>query len=142
MPMYYENKFILISLENPLKTLKKIKKVFKPCKLIFSCTEHDGNIFWFTTPKPIQIISRDLIWKDKYSTPRFEGSPYIWIHLFWLNLYCYWIPKINEKYYDDYWEQVLWYIYYNKENINKAKKTWPWTDCRTGLSTWKDVYEN
>ena len=40
---------------------------------------------------------------------------------------------------DNYWEQILWYLYYSNEDINKAITTWPWQD-QNGNSTWKGEY--
>ena len=91
----------------------------------------------------------DVGWKDKYNTPRYEEPPYIWIHLFGLNLIIYWKLVDSKSETDKYWEQALWYLYYasynrkkrgyDELNINKAKETWPW-ETMSGESNWNDKF--
>ena len=144
--------FFYISLISPFKTMKKLNGVFKPLKRHFRCGKSWHPVLWCFKPSLIQIISRDVEWKDKWHTPRYEGPPYIWIHLFGFNLVWYWDLSYNDKehYIDAYWEQALWYLYYasyNKEkkgydelDINKAKKSWPWANYETNETTWEDKY--
>ena len=138
--------------------MKKLKGVFKPLKCYFRCTFEEWNyspVLWCNRPSIIQILFRDVMWKDKYNTPRYEVPPYIWIHIYKLNLVWHWdldnALKLNPtNYIDDYWEQALWYLYYasyNKEkrgydklDINKAKETWPWTNVETKETTWTDKF--
>ena len=95
------------------------------------------------------------MWKDKYDTPRYEVPPYIWIHLYKLNLVWYWdLSPHQYKEIDDYWEQALWYLFYYEDNyldnnskdnlnapdINKARENWPWRDYKTKLSSWNDKF--
>ena len=42
--------------------------------------------------------------------------------------------KENEQYY----EQILWYLYYSDKDIIKAEKTWGWETA--GKSTWNNDY--
>ena len=88
------------------------------------------------------------MWKDKYDTPRFEEVPFIKITLFSKFVFLiYWTVKEGQN--DEYWEQVLWYLYYNNTvsqglikvpDLETAKESWPWTDMRTNKTTWKDEY--
>lgn len=151
-------KWIYLSLENPLKTMKKLKGVFKPLKLYFRFTKDiyaPYPVLWVSEPSYIQIMFHDVGWKDKYDTPRFEYHPYIWIHIYKWNFVWYWdfsksFGLANPKeYIDEYWEQALWYLYYyntysqgllDKPNIEKAKESWPWQDYETKKSTWSDKF--
>jgi len=141
-----------LSIINPKKTLNKLKGVFKPLKCYFKIKISDYApypILWCPKPSFIQIISRDVGWKDKYDTPRFEYCPYIWIHIYKLNWVWYWgLPLHQNHREDEYWEQALWYLYYTKTisqglieqpDIQKAKESWPWQDMN-GNSTWTDEF--
>lgn len=143
-------KYLYISISNPKRTLNKLKGIFKPLKCYFRFSSKNWNpILWCSRPYWIQIIAQDVGWKDKYDTPRYEYAPYIWIHIFKWNFIWYWSLPLHQKYYDDeYWEQALWYLYYNKTisqglndypDIKVAKETWPWQDMK-GNSTWTDEF--
>ena len=147
--------WIHISIENPFKTINKLKGVFKPLKCYFKFSRKDWYpVLWVSNPSKIQVMSKDVMWKDKYDTPRYECCPYIWIHLFGLNFIWYWTLPNTLKYtkediIDNYWEQALWYLYYtntisqgliDKPDIEKAKESWPWQDYETNKSTWNDKY--
>ena len=147
-------KWIYIRIENPFKTMWKLRGVFKPLKCYFTANIKNSwfPMIWCSNPAFIHIMSVDVGWKDKYDTPRYEYPPAIWIHLFGLNLIWYWKLK-NQSYMDDYWEQALWYLYYyrnisygtNEPNIKKAKDSWPWTkvtsfDDVSTESTWDNTY--
>lgn len=132
-------KFINITVLNPLKTIKQLKGIFLPIKVKFTTDFTKCPLFWGPKPSPIQIVSFDVGWKDKYATPRFEQPPFIWIHLFKFDLIWYWVPD-KVKYVDDFWEQALWYLYYSDKDIITAKETWPWTSIEGGYSTWRDNY--
>lgn len=79
---------------------------------------------WF----PISMYSRDIMSKDKYDTPRFERSGYFVIyfgrdyHKHWQfsiiinapDVYC--ANDCTQKDIEcNYWESMLWYLYYSKE---------------------------
>ena len=95
-------------------------------------------------------MSKDVLWKDKEYSPRFECTPYIWIHIYKLNIIWFWL--LPKKFYferlltDDYWEQALWYLYYYNNykmkvpDIVAAEKYWPWEDCKTYISTWNTKF--
>lgn len=146
------NIFNLISIDgiNPFKTYNKIKKVFKPLKWeFFRCRKIFLPIMFYRNirGKFIDIQFDDVLWKDKYDTPRFEQSPYILITLF--NKFHYlWLFKLEEE--EQYWEQALWWLYYyntisygllDSPDIKKAKESWPWYNVEND-STWKDEYLN
>ena len=146
-------KFIYISIENPKKTINKLKNVFKPLKCYNRFTKEmyaPYPVMWASKPADIQIVFKDVGWKDKYDTPRFEHHPYIWIHIFKWNFVIYWdLPLHDQNYIDEYWEQALWYLhYYNTysqgllkcPDIQKAKESWPWIDTVTRKSTWNDKF--
>ena len=154
--IYYDFKFFHFEWENPFKTMNKLKGIFKPLKryFIWGINIHPP-IIYCSKPEVIFIRCRDIGWKDKYETPRYEEPPHIWIHLFGLNLFWYWnLPKNllydpKKDYIDDYWEQALWYLYYyntysqgllDKPNIEKTKENWPWQDCETKKSSWNDKF--
>jgi len=146
--MIWFDKFgICISLSNPFKNLHKVKKVFKTnlkSYVYFGITKC-VPLFYFNSVSPIVIESHDVTWKDKYDTPRFEEFPFFHIKIFKYSFVILW--KINFDMDDnDYWEQVLWYLYYyntysqgllDKPNIEKAKESWPWTDMND-KSTWQN----
>lgn len=136
-------KLIYVSIENPIKTINKVKGIFKPFKCCFKYSFKKWDyypVLWCSKPLPIQIMFRDVMWKDKNDSPQYEVCPYIWIHLYKLNLIWYWLPPADYKEVEDFWEQVLWYLYYSNKNINKAKETWPWRDYITKESTWNDKF--
>ena len=149
------NNVCYISLRNPFSTMKKLKGVFKSLQCYFKCGKYWNPILWCSKPHPIQIISRDVGWKDKYDSPRYEQPPFIWIYLFGINFIWYWdLPdhigyNPEKDYIDDYWEQALWYLYYyntisygrlDAPNIDKAKESWPWQDYETSESSWNNKF--
>ena len=149
-------KWIYLSISNPKKTMNKLKGIFKPLKCYFKFSVRTPYpVLWVSEPAYIHIMSSDVYWKDKDDTPRFEYLPYIWIHIYKWNFVWYWDlpdgigynPKVDCI--EDYWEQVLWYLYFtntisqgllNKPNIEKAKESWPWIDYKTKKSTWNNKF--
>ena len=150
--------YIYISISNPKKTINKLKGVFKPLKFYFRFIKDiyaPYPILWVSEPSYIQIMFKDVGWKDKYDTPRFEYHPYIWIHIYKWNFVWSWdfsksFRLANPKeYIDEYWEQALWYLYYyntysqgllDKPNIEKARENWPWQACETKESSWNNKF--
>lgn len=106
----------------------------------FASTEY---LKW-TTSKwfPINVFSQDIVWKDKYDSPRFERPGYFIIFFgrsyhnswqigfsvkapeFWCNSNS---TRCDSP--DNYWESMLWYLFYNdqyeseKRDIVKARNT-------------------
>lgn len=74
--------------------------------------------------KIIDISCSDVMWKDKYNTPRHERDPYFYISFF--RLFGVWIT-FGKKYIDpdcnlknasmEYWEYMLDYLHYSKSLI-------------------------
>ena len=119
------NKWINIYIENPFKTWLKVKKYFKrpKCKVNFFLNPVYNCPFWDLSciAKIIEIRISDVVWKDKYNSPRHEISPYVWICFFKrfgcsINWHIYYYDEFGEKRQGDiyYWEYLLDYIYYNK----------------------------
>ena len=114
------NLFNLISFDwNKRKILKSVKNspFIKP-KCYFRFTK-DYVPFMFCTHygKFLSIVINDLEWKDKWNIPRHEEDPYISI---WK------LPEELESTIssnEDYWEQILWYLYYTSYNRKKKVMT-------------------
>lgn len=123
---------------NPLRTWWKARKIFKIPKLKIYCGKWKIGlpIYSKNVLSLIDIYSYDLTWKDKYDIPRFEFPPSINIIIFKSWQILIWLDEDH-----NYWEQLLWYLYYSGEipNIDKAKSSWPWVDSENN-TTWKDEY--
>lgn len=119
------NKWVSIFIENPLKTWWKARKYFKrpKCKInffvdpIYNCPYMSLN----NISKILDIEVCDIMWKDKYNSPRHERNPYIWVCFFKkfgfsLNWYIYYRDEFGMKQEGDmyYWEYLLDYLYYRK----------------------------
>ena len=76
---------------------------------------------------------RELLWKDKFGTPRCEVPPYIRIEWLWFGFHA-----IQGN--DEQWEQWLWVHMYHDGNVDRAKKEWCWIDGQTKKSTWDDAF--
>ena len=141
------NLFNIISINlDRQKDMKAIKEVFIPLKCYFKFTrKYAPFMFANHYGKLLSIIIRDVQWKDKYNTPRYEESPFISISLFdkFVFNWTWELPKEIEEHWidiDDYWEQGLWWLYYSNKDIDKARETWPWTGGENDISTWKDKF--
>lgn len=131
-----------------LDTVKDVNSVLIPLKFHFNiCNAHKfGDRFH--KPWLLQIENAGCFWKDKYNTPRFEGTPYgifgpsprISITLFkWFKIIFWWQAPCDFRDEDTYWEMWLWYKYYCDSDINKAEKSWEWRDM-DNKSTWKEEF--
>lgn len=127
------------------EVLKSIKGIFISPKCYFVFTkDYAPFIFCSHYGKLLSIVIQDLEWKDKWKTPRHEENPFISIGLF-NKFFFNWewkFPKnVEERWIDndDYWEQVLWWLYYCDKNISKARNTWPWRN-ENDESTWNDKF--
>lgn len=147
------NLFNIISFNwDKRKILKSIKKSpFIQPKCYYKFTRNYAPFtFCVHRGKLLSITIQDLEWKDKWRTPRHEENPLISIGLF-NKFFFNWEWKPSKDLGDDmdYWEQVLWYLYYasyNKEkkgydelDINRAKETWPWKG-ENNESTWNNKF--
>lgn len=124
-----------ININNPFKTWWKARKYFKRPSI--KC--HFG-LLKYSFPyanrdyigKIIDISIHDVMWKDKYNSPRHERNPYVWICLF--RLFRFEIStRINaltetgkvEDRSTFYWEYLLDYLYYSKSL--KINQCWEYT---------------
>lgn len=110
--------------ENPFKTYNKIRKYFRPLKAKCQLTKLKGR-----EAKILSINAFDLMWKDKWSSPRHEFNPRIEISLF---NYFHW--RIDFTLGDDetmndmvYWEAALWWLYYKKPLHKAIKSSTGWS---------------
>lgn len=120
---WYKN-LIAVSIENPLKTWWKARKFFKfpfPKITILTCPYHFPYASKHWQGKLLDIDIHDVVWKDKYDSPRHERNPLIYICLFgrfslWVVFSKKGINEFGEK--EDksiyYWEYLLDYLYYSK----------------------------
>lgn len=128
---WYSN-LIAWSIENPFKTWWKARKYFKLPKIKISFSKSKWSFPYASKLRQGKILDiniHDVIWKDKYDSPRTERSPLIYICLF--GKYSIWItPSItykdefNEKHNgnDYYWDYLLSYVYYT--DSLKCYSTW------------------
>lgn len=122
------------SYKNPLRTLWKVRKWFKMPKIRIWCYRYyrkkndDTPLFKYR--------SMDVSWKPKLDTPRHEGDPAIRMSFF--RLFCIDIKfSYNDVYINDsVYEQIIWTLYYNDNDIKKAYRTWPWYNPDTKYSSW------
>lgn len=103
----------------PLKLWrKKGKKYFKKPKLQIR--------FFYGKNKSIKgkildIYCNDILWKDKFNSPRYEESPYFTLYFFrrigieltWKIIYIDQECKLKDVS-SEYWEYLLNYIYYDR----------------------------
>jgi hypothetical protein len=121
--------------ENPLKTYNKIKKYFKPIKLNIRTAFHKSNY-----AKILDFNSFDLMWKDKYDTPRHEFSPRIHIHIFnYIHIYITFM--LDEDGLADMvaWESVLYWLYYNKTLPEALEEASGWSQYYPTSNTYEKI---
>ena len=138
-----------------LKTWWKARKIMKMPKFHWRFRKWPEFYGYVTPGNPcISFTSRDVMWKDKYDTPRFEFSPVTSIIFF-----GYWQISVEldisgnfDEY--EYWEQLLWMLYYtpgrdsgrvlNETDWSIGRSTWPWTtkdkEKDEPTSTWKEKF--
>ncbi len=124
-----------------MRTLRQIKKAIggqapQPKKKYYFGPVAHGTPYFLPKEKFL-IRFIDLIWKDKFGTPRLEVEPRFMI-IFWKWQFMIWWTTP----YDDipdymYWEQLLWLTYYCDGDLDVARETWPWKDSETQASTWR-----
>lgn len=129
-------KWINISIENPFKTYQKARKYFKKPKwkwkfsLVTRCSNYPYATY-FRLGKILDINTHDIWWKDKWNTPRHERNPLIYICLFrkFAFIACphiYYYDEFGEKQNGDmeYWEYLLYWLYYKKQKTLRCYSTW------------------
>lgn len=124
------SKWIDIRIENPFKTWWKARKYFKRPKLCFSTFTSS-----FRSHKKggrlLEIDCMDVIWKDKFNSPRHEISPYISILLFGkfgirIDTAIYYGDEFGDRQRGDmeYWEYLLEWLYYKEQKTLKCYSGW------------------
>lgn len=97
-----------------------------------------GNYYWIKIGWPIMIHWVNLGYKWKHDSIRFEWVPSFQIYFFKWQFCIFWnAPDGNDAL---YYEMILWYLTEADNDIKKAERTWGWTDCKTGKSTWNKEY--
>lgn len=157
------NKYFNIFIENPLKTWWKAKEYFKFPKIeihkvgkLIHKKVHtefgdyvDDGLYWcpyvYTDKLKsiLNIFSSDVLWKDKYDSPRHERNPIIWILFFKRIGFCI---TFNVTYLDElgkvrdgnmyYWEFLLNYVYYEHDLKLALNASGPWT---VSSKLWKQL---
>ena len=129
------NKYFDIYWENPLKTYKKVKKFFLPLKPKFQLSFHKGNC-----AKILELNSFDVMWKDKYDTPRHELSPYITLVLFnFIHLRVNFVADSDSLSEMVYWEAVLYWLYYGKTLQDSVKEASGWSDLNKETGKFEEI---
>lgn len=129
------NKYFDIYLENPLKTYKKVKKFFLPLKPKFQLSFYRGSCV-----KILELNSFDVMWKDKYDTPRHELSPYISIVLFnFIHLRVNFIADSDSLSEMVYWEAALYWLYYEKTLQDSVKEASGWSDLNKETGKYEEI---
>jgi len=108
--------------------MKKYQSDYKKPKWRFSFST---NYRFLLIPQIDRV--KNLIWKDKFSSPRCEIPPFIRIEWLWFEFYA---VQGN----DNQWEQWLWVHMYYDGDANRAKKEWGWIDSKTKKTTWDDKF--
>lgn len=102
-----------------------------------------GSYYRLSVGWPIKVHRSTLGWKDKFESPRYEWSPAFLFYFFkWQFCIFYTAPKIQgqEGCQDNYWEMILWHLYYCDKDIQKSQKEWSWVNLDTKESTWNTKY--
>lgn len=124
MIMGIHNKYFDIYLENPLKTYNKIKKYFRRIKPQFYFKVSKSPF----AAKILEINSCDVLWKDKWNSPRHEYNPKINISLFtYIHLNVTFTLKDDSISDVAYWEAALYWLYYGKNLHRAIKNATGWT---------------
>ena len=132
------NKYFDIYLENPLKTYNKIKGYFRSLKMRCSFQRWKAN-----ESQILSINSFDVVWKDKYDSPRHEFNPRIEISLF---NYFHW--RIDFTLGDDsmddmvYWETALYWLYYDKTLSEAIKEANGWSTLNKETGQYEEMTFN
>lgn len=116
------NKWFYFYLKNPFKTYNKVKKYFKPIAVRFEMGFKKSN-----KAKLLEVCSYDLMWKDKFGSPRHEFNPRIMLSLFnYIHLYVWF--NVEDSLSDMvYWESILTWIYYDRGLCDSIKECTGWT---------------
>ena len=90
-----------------------------PITVSSMCKSNKAKIF--------ELNSFDVLWKDKYDTPRHEFNPRIMLSLFnYIHLYIWF--NVEDSFSDMvYWESILTWIYYDRGLCDSIKECTGWT---------------
>lgn len=130
-----QNKYFDFYFENPFKTYNKIKDYFRIIKPKF-------QINWFKSNKAkiLEINSFDLMWKDKWNSPRHEFNPRILISIFnYLHIRIDFTIGEDSMHDIVYWEAALWWLYYNKPLHKAFKYSSGWSDYDEKTNSYKPM---
>lgn len=134
--MWLRNNFINYIIENPFKTWWKARKYFKRPTIsvsIHRVSKIRGYPYasYNALGKILDIDIQDILWKDKFDSPRYERGPLIYICLFRcialsISFHIYYLSEFGEKQNGDseYWEYLLNWLYYKKRKTLKCYSTW------------------
>ena len=75
--------------------------------------------FEFIHFKPVLVYQKELLWKDKFNTPRIELIPRFEFSWLGINFYGYQGD-------DNEWEWWVWLHKYNSGDLSVALSSWPW----------------
>lgn len=128
-----------IYISNPFKTYWKARKLFKrpKTKVRFfwkNALNYSPYVWGGTIGRFLDIYIGDICWKDKWNSPRHERNPIIYISLFKRFGFVIYpeVTTVDEfgqkKNADmDYWEYLLWYVYYNSNLSYNRQGFWVMT---------------
>jgi hypothetical protein len=128
------------------RTYYQARKVFIKPKIAIYIGKWSTGLPMYKPKEFIRVYHYDLIWKDKFNSPRHEYNPAFNI-IFFKGKYqiLIWLKNPITNCDEEYWEQMLWFLYYYKQyntnspNITQAREKWLWKD-QYGKSTWKDDF--
>lgn len=158
------NRYFNIYIESPFRTWWKAKKLFKipktkihiqvrklfPKKVHTQFGDYVDSGMEFSPYANINICGKildvyihDIIWKDKWDTPRHERNPLIWICLFksfsiTIMPVIEYLGELGTKENGDtyYWEFLLTYLYYKHDLKSALLTSGGW---HTDSKLWKQV---
>lgn len=124
------SKWIDIRIENPCKTWWKAREYFKRPKLRFRTFSSSWRLYK-QGGRILELDCLDVIWKDKFNSPRHEISPHISILFFRkfglrVDFHIDYEDEFGEKHNGDmeYWEYLLEWLYYKERSTLKCYSAW------------------
>lgn len=132
----YSDNYFAWFIENPLKTWWKARKYFKLPKikphfhLVYKYKNYPYASYQ-RIGKILDIWITDVMWKDKYDSPRHERNPLIWICLFRkfafsITFNVFYLDEFGERQRGDslYWEYLLNWLIYKERKTLRCYSTW------------------
>lgn len=124
------SKWIDMRIENPFGTWWKARKYFKRPKLRFRTFSSSWRAYK-QGGRILEFDCLDIMWKDKFNSPRHEISPHISILLFGkfglrIDFHIDYEDEFGEKHNGDmeYWEYLLEWLYYKEKNTLQCYSAW------------------